>query len=82
MQCRQGTYPLRYFVPLPSGGVSRQAVQQRLVELIRGEDAAHPLSDEKLCCLLLGQGVEVSRRTVAKYRAELGIPAAGGRKKR
>lgn len=82
LQCRQGTYPLRYFFPLPSGGVSRQAVQRRLVELIRGEDAAHPLSDEKLCALLLGQGVEVSRRTVAKYRAELGIPAAGGRKKR
>ena len=82
LQCRQGTYPLRYFFPLPSGGVSRQAVQQRLVELIRGEDAAHPLSDEKLCCLLLSQGVEISRRTVAKYRTELGIPAASGRKKR
>ena len=82
LQCRQGTYPLRYFFPLPSGGVSRQAVQQRLLELIRREDAARPLSDEKLCSLLLSQGVEISRRTVAKYRTELGIPAASGRKKR
>ena len=82
LQCRQGTYPLRYFFPLPAGGVSRQAVQQRMLELIRQEEGAHPLSDEKLCALLLDQGVEVSRRTVAKYRGELGIPAASGRRKR
>jgi RNA polymerase sigma-54 factor len=82
LQCRQGTFPMRYFFPLPSGGTSRQAVQMKLAELIRGEDSAHPLSDEKLCAMLVAQGVEISRRTVAKYRTELGIPSAGGRKKR
>ena len=82
LQCRQGTYPLRYFFQRPAGGVSRQAVQQKLLELLRQEDSAHPLSDERLCSLLLSQGVEISRRTVAKYRTELGIPAASGRKKR
>lgn len=82
LQCRQGTYPLRYFFSLPAGGVSRQAVQQKLLLLIRDEDSAHPLSDEKLCRLLAEQGVEISRRAVAKYRTELGIPAASGRKKR
>ncbi len=82
LQCRQGIYPLRYFFSLPSGGVSRQAVQQKLLQLLRQEDGAHPLSDEKLCDLLAEQGVEVSRRTVAKYRAELGIPAASGRRKK
>ncbi|MBE6919458.1 MAG: RNA polymerase factor sigma-54 [Ruminococcaceae bacterium] len=82
LQCRQGTYPLRWFFPLPSGGVSRQAVQQRLVQLVRQEDSARPLSDEKLCRLLQQQGVEISRRTVAKYRSELGVPSASGRKRR
>lgn len=82
LQCRQGTYPLRYFFSLPAGGVSRQAVQQKLLQLIRDEDGAHPLSDEKLCRLLAEQGVEISRRAVAKYRAELGIPAAAGRRKK
>ena len=82
LQCRQGTYPLRYFFSLPAGGTSRQAVQQRLLQLVRDEDVAHPLSDEQLCVLLAKQGVEVSRRTVAKYRAELRIPSAAGRKKR
>lgn len=82
LQCRQGTYPLRYFFPLCGGGVSRQAVQKRLVELIGGEDRAKPLSDEKLRQLLAQQGVEVARRTVAKYREELRIPAASARRKR
>ena len=82
LQCRQGTYPLRYFFSLASGGLSRQAVKQRLVQLIRDEDPAHPLSDERLCRALAEQGVEVSRRAVAKYRGELGLPAAGGRRRR
>ena len=82
LQCRQGTYPLRYFFSLPAGGVSRQAVQQKLLQLLRQEDGAHPYSDEKLCALLAEQGVEISRRTVAKYRTELGVPAASVRRKR
>lgn len=82
LQCRQGTYPLRYFFSLPSGGTSRQAIKQKLLLLVRDEDGSHPLSDEKLCALLAEDGVEISRRTVAKYRMELGIPAASGRKKR
>ena len=60
--------------------LSRQAVQQKLLLLIRDEDGAHPLSDEKLCRLLAEQGVEISRRTVAKYREMLDIPVARMRK--
>lgn len=82
LQCRQGTFPMRYFFPLCCGGISRQAIQVKLAELIRSENAACPLSDEKLCERLRAQGVDVSRRTVAKYRAELGIPSASGRRKR
>lgn len=52
----------------------------RLRELIDGEDKAHPLSDEKLRCLLEQKGCVLSRRTVAKYREELGIPGTAGRR--
>ncbi len=82
LQCRQGTYPLRYFFSPCGGGVSRQAVQQKLLELIGQEDSAHPFSDEKLRLLLAEQGVEIARRTVAKYREELRIPTAAARRKR
>ena len=52
----------------------------QLRELIDGEDKAHPLSDEKLRCLLEQKGCVLSRRTVAKYRLLLGIPGAFERK--
>ena len=45
-------------------------------------DKARPLSDQKLCQLLEGEGVTISRRTVAKYRDELGISSASGRRAR
>lgn len=84
LQCRQGTYPLRCFFSRAVGeqGVSRQAVKQKLLRLVKAEDPAHPLSDQALCELLSGDGVEVARRTVAKYRMELGIGASGARKRR
>lgn len=58
------------------GGDSRSSVQQRIRALVEGENAAHPLSDEQLVDALARQGVEVARRTVAKYRKELGIPSS------
>lgn len=83
LQCRQGVFPLNYFfsAPAPDGSdVSRRAVLLQLRELIDGEDKAHPLSDEKLRCLLEQKGCVLSRRTVAKYREELGIPGTAGRR--
>ena len=83
LQCRQGVSPLSYFfsAPAPDGSdVSRPAVLLQLRELIDGEDKAHPLSDEKLRCLLEQKGCVLSRRTVAKYREELGIPGTAGRR--
>ena len=83
LQCRQGTYPLRYFFNHAlTGGASRQAVKQRLLALIGGEDRKHPLSDQELCRLLSSSDVQVARRTVAKYRLELGIPSSTARKQR
>lgn len=61
-------------------GVSRNTAKERLRELVAGEDKAKPLSDEKLVILLREQGIDISRRTVAKYRTEMGIAGAFARK--
>ena len=83
LQCRQGTYSLRYFFNRAVGnGTSRQAVKQRLLTLVQNEDPRHPLSDQKLCQLLLSVDAQIARRTVAKYRMELGIPSSTVRKQR
>lgn len=66
----------------PDAAVSSHAVKQRLQSLIRAEDPAAPLSDEALRLALSALGIEVSRRAVAKYRAEIGIPSSSQRKKR
>lgn len=81
LQCNRGVYPLSYFFSRPVGGeaASPEAVKQSLRELIQKESS--PLSDQKLCHALSRQGYLISRRTVAKYREELGIPNASGRKK-
>ena len=83
LQCRQGTYPLRYFLSRPLGeqGPSQQTVKLRLLELIRQEDRSHPLSDQRLAELLAEQGIRIARRTVAKYRTELGLGSAAGRRR-
>ncbi|MFR5405413.1 MAG: hypothetical protein ACLTG0_08360 [Oscillibacter sp.] len=83
LQCRQGTYPLRYFFSraLGSEGPSQQTVKLRLLELIRQEDHSRPLSDQKLAELLAEQGIRIARRTVAKYRTELRLGSAAARKR-
>jgi len=79
-------FPLRSLFTAPlqtSGGsaVSAQAVKQQLQRFIGAEDPAAPLSDDTLAQALAGVGIVISRRTVAKYRAELNIPGASGRKR-
>lgn len=83
LQCRQGTYPLRYFFNLSVGedGPSRQAVKQQILELVRQENPKHPLSDQKLVELLQASGTVVARRTVAKYRMELGLGSSTARRR-
>ena len=84
LQCRQGTYPLRYFFSraVSGQGPSRQAVQQKLLSLLAGEDPCHPLSDQRLCRMLAEDGIAVARRTVTKYRMELGVGSSTARKRR
>ena len=86
LQCAHGVFPLGYFfsraLPAGSGGdsVSAEQAKSAIKKLIAAEDKKKPLSDQKLCQLLTEQGIEISRRTVAKYRDELGISSTSGRK--
>lgn len=71
-------FPLKslFSAPLRQDGVSGDMVCSQLRRFLESEDREHPLSDEALRMALSGVGIEVSRRTVAKYRAALHIPAA------
>jgi len=60
--------------------VSSNAVRAAIEELIEGENKAKPLSDEAMVKALKERGIEIARRTVAKYRDQLGIPTARMRK--
>ncbi|MEG2175570.1 MAG: RNA polymerase factor sigma-54 [Oscillibacter sp.] len=86
LQCDRGVFPLSYFFSRCLGGggedgTSTDKAKAAIQTLIAGEDPQKPLSDQKLVELLAQQGVELSRRTVAKYREELGIASTMGRKK-
>jgi len=61
-------------------GQSVQSARMKLKEIIESENPAHPLSDQELASRLAQQGINLSRRTVAKYREKLGILSAPQRK--
>lgn len=84
LQCRQGTFPMRYFFSHAVGsfGLSEQAIKGRIAKLLKGESPQKPLSDQKLCNLLEQDGIYLARRTVTKYRMELGVPSSTARKVR
>ncbi len=81
----RGLFELKYFfsshVQTTAGGVcSATAIQAMIKRLITAESPARPLSDATLSELLLKEGIQVARRTVAKYREGLGIPPSHERK--
>ncbi|UQS82264.1 RNA polymerase factor sigma-54 [Bombilactobacillus folatiphilus] len=85
LQCERGIFPLKSFLMKRSSGPADHSVaevQTQIKTLVQQEDKAHPLSDQKLCALLTQAGDYISRRTVAKYRQQLGIVAAAKRKVR
>jgi len=85
LQCRWGTFPLKYFFPKcadSSSGATADTIKRRLRELIDGEDKRHPLSDQKITDLLDTQGINISRRAIAKYRDAMGIPDTSRRRER
>ncbi|MCW1920481.1 RNA polymerase sigma-54 factor [Rhodobacter sp. KR11] len=73
-----GVWWLRALFSRDMGGVSAAALRARVAALIATE--ARPLSDQAIADLLTGEGARIARRTVAKYREELGLPPASGRR--
>ena len=85
MATPQGTFELKYFFGSSlnteaGGNASSTAVRALIKQLVAAEDAAKPLSDSALSELLEEQGIQVARRTVAKYREALKIAPANLRK--
>jgi RNA polymerase sigma-54 factor len=81
----QGVYELRFFfsegVNGPEGSATPLMLLKRKVKkLIEEEDPSRPLTDDQIASLLQGQGIEVTRRTVAKYREDLRIPSTHQRR--
>jgi len=81
----QGIFELRYFfseaVQGPVGSATPLlVVKKRVKKMIVEEDASHPLTDEQITARLQAEGIQVTRRTVAKYREDMNIPSTHQRR--
>lgn len=84
-----GTYPLKFFFDtalscsrgLSDTALSSRAIKERIKELIAKENARTPYSDAALTDILNAEGIDIKRRTVAKYREALGIPRQSQRRR-
>ena len=80
-----GVFELKHFfsqkLASDDGERSTNDVKHRLQALVDAENKAKPLSDQKLVDLLNEEGIDISRRTVAKYRDLLKIPSSAKRKR-
>ncbi len=82
-----GMFEIKHFF---SGGyrtssgmdVASTSVKNRLKEMLAAEDADHPVSDQRLAEMLKDEGMTIARRTVAKYREEMGVEPSWARKRR
>ncbi|MHB1420125.1 MAG: RNA polymerase factor sigma-54 [Bacillota bacterium] len=86
VQTPQGVFELKFFfasgVENGSGsGTASESVKKSIQEFISAEDPKNPLTDQQITSCLNLQGIRISRRTVAKYRDELGIQATPRRKR-
>src|SRR6266852_5580158 len=82
----QGIFELKYFfnssIARVSGDeIASEAVKNHIKQLVSAEDASSPYSDQKIVELLRSQGIEIARRTVAKYREVLGVLPSSKRKR-
>jgi RNA polymerase sigma-54 factor len=82
----QGIYELKFFFNSAinrTGGdeIASEAVKSHIKQIVAAEDPKRPHSDQKIVEILRGQGIEIARRTVAKYREVLGILPSSKRKK-
>lgn len=87
IQTPKGLFELKYFfgtgVESKEGldKVSAKSIKSSLEEIIANEDCSNPLSDQTIVEILSKQGINISRRTVAKYRQEMGIAPTSARKR-
>jgi RNA polymerase sigma-54 factor len=85
MHTPQGVFELKYFfhsgiASAYGGAVSSVIVKQRIRKIVEQEDTQKPLSDSKIVSMLQREGLDLARRTIAKYREELKIPTSNQRK--
>jgi RNA polymerase sigma-54 factor len=83
----QGVLELRFFFSEGSNGPEGAdtpllVLKRKVKKLIEDEDAKHPLTDDQLAAMLQAQGIQLTRRTVAKYREDMNIPSTHQRRKR
>ncbi|NLK52158.1 MAG: RNA polymerase factor sigma-54 [Syntrophomonadaceae bacterium] len=86
LQSPQGVHEFKFF--FSSGisdeqgmGISAPSIQKLIREIVESEDISRPFSDQQITEILNKQGIPISRRTVAKYRSEIGIPSTAKRKR-
>ena len=85
MNTPRGLYPMKFFfhsgIDRDHGeNISSLTVKRKLQQMIQTENPKRPLSDSELMKILNREGIQIARRTVAKYREELGIPSSTERK--
>jgi len=85
MKTPSGMFEMKYFftpgIRMQDGSqVSNKSVQDMIASMIADEDSAKPLSDQEIAATLKERGVNIARRTIAKYRLVLRIPASHMRK--
>ena len=86
VQTPRGVFELKYFFSSSlgtrdGGEVSAKSAKDKIRRIIKGENPRNPLSDQKIADILKGEGLNIARRTVAKYREEMFIPSSDKRKK-
>ena len=86
LQCPRGVYEIKYFFSAGVSdqigeGVSSNSIKEFIKEIVEGEDRHKPYSDQTMVEILKEKGFNISRRTVAKYRDELGILSSSKRKR-
>lgn len=86
VQTPRGVFPLKFFFQTGLDNVngtatSTESIKKTIEDIIYAEDPHKPLSDQKIADKLKQKGIIISRRTVAKYRDEMGIPSSTKRKR-
>lgn len=86
LQCPRGVFEIKYFFSAgvsdsEGGGISSNSIKEFIREIVEKEDHKKPYSDQKMVEMFEKKGIAISRRTIAKYRDEMGILSSSKRKR-